>query len=128
MNDFTKEELTRILEGVSWWLDGDQYLPSLALIEKIQSMIDNYCEHHGEIGKDYPVEKGMKLSEILKNLKEYEQDKTLSSKCGVPVKELCGHHSDGSIYFKNSDGESHLTSIAKGNGFYKCKKCGECYK
>jgi type IV secretory pathway VirB4 component len=45
MNDFTKEELERILEGVSWWLDGDNALYSEALINKIQSMIDNYCEH-----------------------------------------------------------------------------------
>ncbi len=51
MNDFTKEELERILEGVTWWLDGDSDLYSEVLINKIQSMIDNYCEHecNGEI-------------------------------------------------------------------------------
>jgi len=45
MNDFTKEELERILQGVSWWLDGDTAIYSESLINKIQSMIDNYCEH-----------------------------------------------------------------------------------
>jgi hypothetical protein len=45
MSDFTKEELERILEGIIWWLDGDSALYSEALIDKIQSMIDNYCEH-----------------------------------------------------------------------------------
>lgn len=45
MNDFTKEELESILEGISWWLDGDNALYSEKIINKIQSMIDNYCEH-----------------------------------------------------------------------------------
>lgn len=45
MNDFTKQELQRIIEGVTWWLDGDEHLPSLALIDKIQLLIDNYCDH-----------------------------------------------------------------------------------
>ncbi len=45
MNDFTKEELERIIEGISLWLDGDDALYSQQLINKIQSMIDNYCEH-----------------------------------------------------------------------------------
>jgi hypothetical protein len=45
MNDFTKEELEEILEGVAWWLDGDSALYSQRLIEKIQSMIDNYQEN-----------------------------------------------------------------------------------
>ncbi len=45
MNDFTKEELERILEGISWWLDGDDALYSEKLINKIQAMIDSYCEH-----------------------------------------------------------------------------------
>jgi hypothetical protein len=49
MNDFTKEELERILEGVAWWLDGDSALYSEKLIHKIQSMIDNYkCLHESD--------------------------------------------------------------------------------
>lgn len=47
MNDFTKEELEEILEGVSWWLDGDDALYSEALITKIQSMIDDYPDESG---------------------------------------------------------------------------------
>lgn len=42
MNDFTKEELERILEGVSWWLDGDDSLYSEELIDKIETMIETY--------------------------------------------------------------------------------------
>lgn len=45
MNDFTKEELKDILEGISWCLDGDNALWSEKLVNKIQLMIDNYCEH-----------------------------------------------------------------------------------
>lgn len=45
MSDFTKEELESMLEGVNWFLDGDSSLYSEALINKIQSMIENYCEH-----------------------------------------------------------------------------------
>lgn len=45
MNDFTKEELEGILEGLSWWLEGDDALCSERLINKIQSLIDDYCEH-----------------------------------------------------------------------------------
>ncbi len=54
MNDFTKEELERILEGVSWWLDGDTAIYSESLINKIQSMIDNYCEHKNIATGGYP--------------------------------------------------------------------------
>ncbi len=39
MNDFTKEEL-EILWGAC-----DQYSPAFGMLNKIQSMIDNYCEH-----------------------------------------------------------------------------------
>jgi hypothetical protein len=48
MNDFTKEELKQISIGLSWWFQGcgfmqeEEYKP---LVVKIQSMIDNYCEH-----------------------------------------------------------------------------------
>lgn len=42
MNDFTLEELIEILNGLD-----DYYLlhSGLKIGEKIQSMIDNYCEH-----------------------------------------------------------------------------------
>ncbi len=47
MNDFTKEELKRLLLR-SYLLVGypeNQNKYELELINKIQSMIDNYCEH-----------------------------------------------------------------------------------
>lgn len=45
MNDFTKEELEEIIESFDWietetWWDWKH-----PLRKKIQSMIDNYCEH-----------------------------------------------------------------------------------
>ncbi len=46
MNDFTKEELERILDGVTWWLDSDNALYSEALVNKLQSMIDNYRDQN----------------------------------------------------------------------------------
>jgi hypothetical protein len=45
MNDFTKEELEELIQGITWWLDGDACDFNEKLIEKIQSMIENYCEH-----------------------------------------------------------------------------------
>ncbi len=47
-NDFTKEELQKIITGLAWWhqdsgfMEVEEYLPLLA---KIQYMIDNYCDH-----------------------------------------------------------------------------------
>jgi len=50
MNDFTKEELIEILNGLD-----DYYLlhSELKIGVKIQSMIDNYCEHHGSYKFSY---------------------------------------------------------------------------
>ena len=48
MNDFTKEELEQISVGLAWWFQDsgfmkeEEYKP---LVNKIQSLIDNYCEH-----------------------------------------------------------------------------------
>ena len=44
MNDFTKEELQQIRGGLDWWLD-NEWISSHVLVQKIQSMIDKYCEH-----------------------------------------------------------------------------------
>jgi len=49
MNDFTKEEL----EEIKGWADycvgsGMSYTETDPLYNKIQSMIDNYCEHKSE--------------------------------------------------------------------------------
>lgn len=40
MNDFTKEELIELSLTLKWY-DFD----NIDIIEKIQAMIDNYCEH-----------------------------------------------------------------------------------
>ncbi len=48
MNQFTKEELEGILEGITWWFDGDHTLYSEKLINKIKSMIDDYYDHAHE--------------------------------------------------------------------------------
>lgn len=48
MNEFTKEELEVIKHGVDWVFEHQEYKdkpPILELGRKIQSMIDNYCEH-----------------------------------------------------------------------------------
>jgi len=44
MNDFTKEELECIFEEVNH-LDADRCKFTTNLLNKIQSMIDSYCEH-----------------------------------------------------------------------------------
>ena len=41
MNDFTKKELIEIQEAVNYWHEGIE----TRLTDKLQSMIDNYCEH-----------------------------------------------------------------------------------
>lgn len=46
MNDFTKEELDHMREGLCVWIGEINFYPSEIpiLIEKIQSMIENYQE------------------------------------------------------------------------------------
>lgn len=45
MNDFTKEELEYIAEAIEMWFkDYDSETPERIYL-KVQSMIDNYCEH-----------------------------------------------------------------------------------
>ncbi len=65
MNDFTKEELIDLNVIISVWhakYIEDKEIGKLS--EKIQTMIDNYCDHDGEIGKDYPAEKCMKCNKM----------------------------------------------------------------
>jgi len=49
MNDFTKEELKLIRTGmrcvVTFVAVKDDYITANNLLDKIQAMIDNYCEH-----------------------------------------------------------------------------------
>ena len=63
MNDFTKEQLETMRNAIFWGMVSSSLwrIPeNNLLVDKIQSMIDNYCEHDAEIGKDYPAEKCMK--------------------------------------------------------------------
>jgi len=47
MNDFTKEELLHIFDSVNTDAKyyGDEHIAH-PILKKIQSMIDNYCEHN----------------------------------------------------------------------------------
>ncbi len=50
MNDFTKEELRKLLHGLGLIND----IPCMVLENKIQSLIENYCEH--EIHPEFKYE------------------------------------------------------------------------
>lgn len=53
MNDFTKDELEKLLSWADVYTEfGRSWTTKLQmpLIDKIQSMIDNYCEHHWRKG------------------------------------------------------------------------------
>ena len=45
MNDFTKEELEEIVESFDWIESETSWDWKHPLRNKIQSMIDNYCDH-----------------------------------------------------------------------------------
>lgn len=52
MNDFTKEDLEYLEQAVQFHIEEDyQQNPALNVLDKIQSMIDNYCDHqsNGEL-------------------------------------------------------------------------------
>lgn len=51
MNDFKKEELNQLMEACTNWFEcPDEGIMEEAqnLVGKLQSMIDNYCEHEYE--------------------------------------------------------------------------------
>ncbi len=64
MNDFTKDELDYIRDYIFNGAASIRFDNHESLKNKLQSMIDNYCEHYGEIGKDYPGEKCMKCNRM----------------------------------------------------------------
>lgn len=45
MSEFTKDELIKIKNGLSWWSESC-CSESNILLRKIHNMIDNYCEHN----------------------------------------------------------------------------------
>lgn len=62
MNDLTKEELSICSEGLAWLIEShsSEYSPREVLLwrpvmDKIQSLIDNFCEHEalGFVGDVY---------------------------------------------------------------------------
>jgi hypothetical protein len=68
MNEFTKEELIFMRDSFLQRISSSslfKYEDYENLHSKIQSMIDNYCDHDGEIGIDYPAEKCMKCGACL---------------------------------------------------------------
>lgn len=84
MNDFTKEELKELANGLSWIIDrGQQYDITYHAFVKLKSMIDNYCEHEvigtGQLlFHDKHSSSGV-LPEINKQLSLCENDE--ESKC-----------------------------------------------
>jgi hypothetical protein len=68
MNDFTKEELETISSWGNVYTEfGEHFTFKLhkPLIDKITSLIDNYCMHDEGIGIDYPAEKCLKCGACL---------------------------------------------------------------
>ena len=50
MSDFTKEELKELMYGLYCRAKLDGSMANKILYEKIQSLIDNYCEHEASGG------------------------------------------------------------------------------
>lgn len=68
-NDFTIEELIILKHGLEYLPNSlnisNNYLNKCGnIINKINQMIYSYCDHDGEIGKDYPAEKCMKCNRM----------------------------------------------------------------
>lgn len=61
------------------------------------------------------------MTHWIRRVVEYWNDKKLAEKCGLEVKEICDHESDGETYCKD---------FPKWDGVpnYRCKKCGEFYR
>jgi hypothetical protein len=68
MNDFTKEELMNILYALEHLYEPPFDLPKMYLLRnKVESMIDNYCEHESNILSQEERERKFKIyrEEIL---------------------------------------------------------------
>jgi hypothetical protein len=60
MNKFTKQQLELL------WCACDKYPAAYDLLDKIQSLIDNYCEHsESEANHNYEVEKCKKCGRLF---------------------------------------------------------------
>lgn len=66
MNDFTKDELEELLQGYQMHSHNTRHnWPSLELCKKLQSMIDNYCEHDDKCEHDWGVGFGSIYSPVI---------------------------------------------------------------
>ena len=67
MNDFTKDELQELSYGLSYILEatGHDEL-NIALQKKLQSLIDNYCEHNWFMVEGLTRVKCKKCGELYK--------------------------------------------------------------
>jgi hypothetical protein len=140
--DFTLEEL----QLIEWYFKKETAVPEipyihLQLLSKIQRMINNYCDHDGAAGEvetfadtcpkcnifmlnwllEAIVHKDSWLNNAtptkwLKRICEHWKDKKLAEKCGLEVKDICVHESDGNTYM--------TFQPYSFPGKYRCKKCG----
>ncbi len=72
MNDFTKDELDILLNGLLW-CDATilpVYRPE-KLKSKLQSMIESYCEHEWEVYRKGSIVLGIYCEKCSKKLKGY---------------------------------------------------------
>lgn len=60
MNDFTKEELKKIKLGLYALYQQDGLVDTVNLISRLQSMIDNYCEHEWDYDQHHKRGKCLK--------------------------------------------------------------------
>lgn len=67
MNEFTKVELMNILYALEHLYEPTFDLPKMYLLRnKVESMIDNYCEHsESEPNHDYDVEQCNKCGKLF---------------------------------------------------------------
>lgn len=71
------------------------------------------------------------ITPAIKSYAEHLKDKQLAEKCGMDVKEICKHESDGMDYVPGlyekvlASSELTPTDLIR---FNKCKKCGELYR
>ena len=66
MNDFTKEELEILSQSTSAWISDFSNYPDKLLIirDKIQSMIDNYCEHKEYAQNEHYIKKCSRCGKV----------------------------------------------------------------
>jgi hypothetical protein len=69
MNDFTKEELHEIKKCIEWFDNNRVINFHIQLCNKIQSMIDNFCEHEWDNYYNGSINTGIYCNKCNKKLK-----------------------------------------------------------